>query len=240
TLVWQHNDCWPVASWAGRDYYGRWKAQQYYSKAAYDDILVSPVVINDTLSVNIVTDRRTPAKGKFTLTAMTLDGTPVFTREFDFTAKPLTSTQVFADKVGNVLDGRNRGDVIFYTTFETDGKTYDNVGFSTKQKYMNYAAPDYKVDFAKADGGYDVTIGSDTFARGVFLSLDGIDNFFSDNYFNIMPGQSRTIRVTTPLSEKDFRNQLKVMSMGDVHAMTDLTATGGMKRDANFKPLGGN
>ena len=76
TLVWQHNDCWPVASWAGRDWYGRWKAQQYYSKAAYDDILVSPVVMGDTLTVNIVTDRRTPARGTFTLTAMTLDMPP--------------------------------------------------------------------------------------------------------------------------------------------------------------------
>lgn len=147
---------------------------------------------------------------------------------------------MFADKVGNLLDGRKRGDVIFYTTFETGGKTYDNVGFSTKQKFMNYAAPDYKVNIAKADGGYDMTIGSDTFARGVFLSLEGIDNFFSDNYFNILPGKSRTIHVTTPLSEKDFRNQLKVVSMGDVHAMTDLTTSGGMERDADFKPLGGN
>ena len=241
TLVWQHNDCWPVASWAGRDYYGRWKAQQYYSKAAYDDILVSPVVINDTLSVSIVTDRRTPAKGKFTLTAMTLKGEPVFTRSFDYTAKPLTSGMVFADKVGNLIEGYNSGDIIFHTTFALPERTYENVGFSTKQKYMNYTAPEYDVNIAKADGGYDVTIGSDVFARGVFLSLDGIDNFFSDNYFNIMPGKSRTIRVTTPLPEADFRNQLKLVSMGDVHACTEAPSDGkGMTRNAAFKPLGGN
>ncbi|MDE6076218.1 MAG: hypothetical protein K2G29_00670, partial [Muribaculaceae bacterium] len=60
-------------------------------------------------------------------------------------------------------------------------------------------------------------------------------------YFNIMPGEKRTIHVTTPLAEKDFRNQLKLISMGDVHSRTDLTTGGpGMKRDANFKPLGGN
>lgn len=240
TLVWQHNDCWPVASWAGRDYYGRWKAQQYYSKAAYDDILVSPVVINDTLSVNVVTDRRTPAKGKFTLTAMSLDGTPFLTQTFDFTANPLTSTQVFAEKVGNLLKGKNRGDVIFYTSFETDGKIYDNVGFSTKQKFMNYSAPQYQIDIAKADKGYDVIVGTDVFARGVFLSLDGIDNFFSDNYFNILPGKSKTIHVTSSLPEQDFRNQLKIISMGDIHDMASITSTDGMKRDANFKPLGGN
>ena len=240
TLVWQHNDCWPVASWAGRDYYGRWKAQQYYSKAAYDDILVSPVVINDTLTVNIVTDRRTPAKGKFTITAMTLDGKPFMTKSFDYTAKPLTSTEVFSSKVADLLDGRNRGDVIFYTTFTTGDRTYDNVGFSTKQKHMNYTAPDYTLDVAKADDGFDVTIGSDVFARGVFLSLDGIDNFFSDNYFNIMPGSKRTIHVTTPLNEQDFRNQLKLISMGDIHARTEAADSKGMTRDANFKPLGGN
>lgn len=241
TLVWQHNDCWPVASWAGRDYYGRWKAQQYFSKAAYDDILVSPVVMGDSINVNIVTDRRTPAKGKFTITAMTLDGKPLFSKEFDFTAKPLTSTKVFGERVADLIQGRNRGDVIFHTTFSTPEKEYDNVAFSTKQKHMNYSAPDYKLDVVKNGDGYDLTIGSDVFARGVFLSLDGIDNFFSDNYFNIMPGKSRTIHVTTPLSEKDFRNQLKLISMGDVHSRTELTSNSkGMKRDANFKPLGGS
>ena len=31
-VVWQLNDCWPVASWASIDYYGRWKALHYYEK----------------------------------------------------------------------------------------------------------------------------------------------------------------------------------------------------------------
>lgn len=240
TLVWQHNDCWPVASWAGRDYYGRWKAQQYYSRQAYDDILVSPVVIGDTLSVNIVSDRRDKARGRFTLTAMTLDGTPVFTKEMPFTADPLTSSLVFSSKVSDILDGRNRGDVIFHTVFATGDRTYDNVGFSTKQKYMSYTAPSYDLRIVPSYGGYDVTVGSDVFARGVFLSLEGIDNFFSDNYFNIMPGGSRTIHVTTPLDEDTFRSQLKIVSMGDVHSRTPLhDVEQDMKRGSEYVPIGG-
>lgn len=239
TLVWQHNDCWPVASWAGRDYYGRWKAQQYYSKAAYDDILVSPVVINDTITVNIVTDRRTPTEGTFTLTAMTLDGNPIFTKSFGYTASPLTSQCVFTDHVANLLEGRDRGDIIFHAAFQTADRTYENVGFSTKQKFMNYTSPEYALEIVPADGGYDVTIGSDVFARGVFLSLDGIDNFFSDNYFNILPGQKRTIHVATPLSEADFRSQLKIISMGDVHKAVPLNKdTRVMESESDFKPLG--
>ncbi|MDE5881472.1 MAG: glycoside hydrolase family 2 protein, partial [Muribaculaceae bacterium] len=41
SLFWQHNDCWPVASWSSRDYYGNWKAQHYYARKAFDDILLS-------------------------------------------------------------------------------------------------------------------------------------------------------------------------------------------------------
>lgn len=58
---------------------------------------------------------------------------------------------------------------------------------------MNYTVPQLSVDVALAEGGYDVTLESDVFARAVFLSLDGIDNFFSDNYFDILPGGKRTI-----------------------------------------------
>src|SRR5438270_13792221 len=41
SLYWQLNDCWPVASWASIDYYGHWKALQYYSRRFYNDLLAS-------------------------------------------------------------------------------------------------------------------------------------------------------------------------------------------------------
>lgn len=241
TLVWQHNDCWPVASWAGRDYYGRWKAQQYYSRQAYDDILVSPVVMNDTLTVNIVNDRRKSVKGKFTLTAMTLDGTPVLTKSFNVNAPALDSKQVFSSPVMDMLAGHKRDDIIFVTTFNAGDREYSNVGYPTKQKFMNYTSPEYTVNITPSGDGYDVTLGSDRYARAVFLSLDGINNFFSDNYFDILPGKSRTIHVTTPLDEPTFRKQLKLISMGDVHDRTPLNGSATpMRPDKAYKPLGGN
>ena len=246
TLVWQHNDCWPVASWAGRDYYGRWKAQQYFSRQAFDDILVSPVVMGDTLTVHIVTDRRNQAKGTFTLTAMTLRGEKIATTTLPYTAAPLTSHCVFADNVYNLLGGHTRNDVIFvttYTTKEASPRTYSNIGYANKQKYIDYPLPQFDIDVVPDTDGYNISITSDTFARGVFLSLEGIDNFFSDNYFDILPGDTRTIHVRTPLSEVDFRSQLSLISMGHVHATTPLAATsssGMQAKPATFRPLGGN
>lgn len=41
TLFWQVNDCWPVASWASIDSFGRWKGLQYGAKRFYEPVLVS-------------------------------------------------------------------------------------------------------------------------------------------------------------------------------------------------------
>lgn len=217
TLVWQHNDCWPVASWAGRDYYGRWKAQQYYSRYAYDDILISPVIMDDTCTVNVVTDRRTAARGTVNITVMKLDGTRIMEWKTNYTAQPLTSKLIFKDKLSHMLHGENGSNVIISTTFTTGGKTYSNIAYANKQKFMNFTAPKLTTSIKAAEDGYEVTVATDKFSRGVFLSLEGIDNFFSDNYFDILPNGSRTIHVTTPLAMDEFKRQLAITTLGDVY-----------------------
>lgn len=40
-VVWQLNDCWPVASWSSVDYYGRWKALHYFEKRFFAPVMIS-------------------------------------------------------------------------------------------------------------------------------------------------------------------------------------------------------
>ena len=96
------------------------------------------------------------------------------------------------------------------------GKKYTNNYFLAKQKDMRYAAARINKDFVPTEGGYEVTLSCDVFARGVFLSLQGnIDNFISDNYMDILPGETVTVKVTTELPSLQFAERLQVVSFSD-------------------------
>ena len=40
TLVWQLNDCWPVASWSSIDNHGKWKLLHHKLKDAFQPVLL--------------------------------------------------------------------------------------------------------------------------------------------------------------------------------------------------------
>ena len=74
SLYWQHNDCWPVASWSSRDWYGVWKAQHYFARYAFADILISPILDGGRLDIYAVSDLLTPEKGTLCVRAVRLTG----------------------------------------------------------------------------------------------------------------------------------------------------------------------
>jgi len=219
SLFWQHDDCWPVASWASRDYYGRWKAQHYFAKKAYNDILVSPIANDNQLDIYIVSDRLKPVKGKLQIRIMDLKGNIVFTQEKMTTLPANTSKVQFSDNIDRLLNGKQRNEVVVNARFIESGKTevISNNYFLTRYKNINFPKAAIAMQTAAVSDGFDVTVESDVFARGVFLSVNGIDNFFSDNYFDLLPGEPVTIHVTCSLSKAEFDKQLKSISISDAY-----------------------
>ncbi len=259
-IVWQLNDCWPVASWSSRDYYGRWKALHYVTRKAYDDILVSPRVttpaiplasegrvgtpasnqvaalpdydkghnthiaetvadgspIGKVLELKLVNDRRSAARGSMRIQTLTLDGRKVYEQKRTLTLPKNSATDAVTLPIADILGGQQPEDVVFYITFDTGGKSYYNIAYPVRQKQMHYSPAHITRTVIPAADGYDITLSTDIFARAVFLKVKGIDHFFSDNYFDLLPGQSRTIHVRTSKPQQQFEQELEITSLGDV------------------------
>lgn len=211
TLFWQINDCWPVASWSSIDYYGRWKAAQYMARKAYDDILVSPIEQEGRLAVYIVNDRQQPVDGSLVVSLMDMRGRVLRQEKKTLTVEANVSADVWSKPVEEFLGSQEKSKVIVHAVFQAD-RTYDNNYVLLKQKEMQYPDAHISSEVAPVKGGMKVTLWSDAFARAVCLGIPGIDNFFSDNYFDLIPGERKTVVVTTSLSLDDFKRQLQVTS----------------------------
>ncbi len=115
------------------------------------------------------------------------------------------------------MNGAAPEDVVIQATFTAAGKTYRNNYFLVQQKMMNYPKTTLHCKIARIGTGYDVTVRSDNFARGVYLSVEGETVHFSDNFFDLMPGETRTVRVASKLNAKELARRLKSMSLADTY-----------------------
>lgn len=216
TLFWQHNDCWPVASWASRDYYGRWKAQHYYVRKAYDDILISPVVEGDDLKVYAVSDRLENTSGRLQLQVCQFDGTVVRHWDKSVGISGNDSRVCFSAPLAKLLEGTDRGTVYVRVDYtDKSGRVYHNNYCLGKQKDMDYPKVDLQTEVCPIEGGYEVTVSADKFARAVCLSVADNESVYSDNYFDVQPKSSVQVQVKTRLSAEAFNGSLRLTCLNN-------------------------
>ncbi len=216
TLFWQHNDCWPVASWASRDYYGRWKAQHYYVRKAYDDILISPVVEGDDLKVYAVSDRLENTSGRLQFQVCQFDGTVVHHWDKSVGISGNDSRVCFSAPLAKLLEGADRGTVYVRVDYtDKSGRVYHNNYCLGKQKDMDYPKVDLQTKVRSIEGGYEVTVSADKFARAVCLSVADNESVYSDNYFDVQPKSSVQVQVRTRLSAEAFNSSLRLTCLNN-------------------------
>lgn len=218
TLFWQHNDCWPVASWASRDYYGRWKAQHYFARKAYRDVLVSPIKGDDgKLNIYVVSDRLSACQGMLNVTISKLNGEEVsaFKKKVKIAAN--SSENVLTINLPEALKDTPESEVFVHAAFTTDnGKSiYTNNYFLVKQKDVDYPRTEISKAIQPIEGGYELTLSSPNFVRAVFIATGDAESTFSDNYFDILPHATVKVKVFTTLPQDSFEKQLKVISLSD-------------------------
>ena len=218
SIFWQLNDCWPVASWSSIDYYGRWKALQYYARRFYNDVLVSPHQENGGVNVYVVSDRTAPLSGDLRLRVMTFDGQVLIDKHQPVEVTPLSSKIYLQLPMEDALTAKNidRTKVFVATDLTSGGNVVSsNIIYLSPTVEIHLPPAPLKTELTKGADGYKLRVTAPVLARDVFVSLGELDADYSDNYFDLLPGQSAEITIKTNAGEDDVRKSLKVISLVD-------------------------
>jgi beta-mannosidase len=204
TLIWQLNDCWPVASWASLDFYGRWKALHYAARRFYAPLLLSVEDNGAKMGVHLTSDLLEPVDVRVRWRLETLAGELVKSGEKAIRAAALQDTLVgvydFSADVseGDALTAAARRMVLICEfTSEKPALSGRQVTFFVPNKHLELQEPTLQTSLSEKDGLLTIGVRASSLARFVELSFEGADVVFSDNYFDVPA--SRTVNVTAPL-----------------------------------------
>ncbi|WP_461597488.1 beta-mannosidase [Winogradskyella sp.] len=190
TLYWQLNDCWPAISWSSIDYFGNWKALHYKAKRSFEDVLVSSKVENNILKTWVVNDDLNDATGKLDLKLMDFSGEMIWNNEQQISVDPLSSEIKF--QLDLKILNFNRNETVLVSTFN-DKTSYF---YFVKPKDLKLRQDEIEKKIVKTDNGFLIEVSSKTLQKDVFLFSD-TKGHFSDNFFDLLPNQSKIIQFNT-------------------------------------------
>lgn len=209
SLFWQLNDSWPVVSWSSIDYYGNWKAMQYQSQRAFAPVLINAIKEGDDLCVYLISDELQDRDDvRLTVELMDFDGKShgKWTHSGKLSAN--TSMLFLKKRVDEFLSKQDAATSFLRFTLKAKN------GASLADEVFYFAYPkDQKLPEARIETSVkrrgeaiEMTLKADKLARDIFIEVPVQGVRFSDNFFDLLPGQRKKITITSPegYSLKDF------------------------------------
>jgi beta-mannosidase len=225
-IYWQLNDCWPVASWSSLDYYGRWKALQYYAKRFYAPLLVSPHVEDGKLAVYVVSDKIAPTNAHLRLRIMDLEGKVLRQEQQDLSIPAGSSKPYIEIPLSEFVNanGTDAATIFGVADLQVNGKQVSsNIVYFVPTKLVQLPKANIAADLTQQGNAYVLRLSSPALARSVYVSFGELDAKFSDNYVDLLPGEPVEIQFTSPATLDQLKANMKVMSLADAFAPASST-----------------
>jgi beta-mannosidase len=220
-LYWQLNDCWPVASWAGIDYYGRWKAMHYASRRFYAPLLLSVEDETEQMRIFVTNDTVEPWQGQVRWSIETLRGEQLQAGAQTVEVAPLATLHVHTlEQAGLLSDEQRREAVLICELDQSDDQTQRALTLFAPSKHLALADPQIGVEVQSSAAQLTIRLQGRMLARFVELTIEGADVVFSDNYFDLPAGRSVSVTCPVPAgwSAQQAEQALRVRSLFDSYA----------------------
>ncbi|MBN3524905.1 beta-mannosidase [Paenibacillus apiarius] len=210
-LFWQLNDCWPGTSWSVIDYYGLPKAAYHYARKFFAPVLLTADHdAGQDLRLWVLNDRLDVYKDKVLLTVYKLDGTVLCKREFDVSVEPNSKMQAAVLSEAELTNGAAAADVVCVLS-SGNGVTEDNFVYLRDYKDMRFDETKLQVEVDEAAAV--MRVAADRAARMVKIELDEEWLVFSDNFFDLLPGQVKEIRISQSEGKRIPWDTLRVSAL---------------------------
>jgi beta-mannosidase len=216
SLYWQLNDCWPVASWSSMDYYRRWKAVQYTAREAYKNSIITSVEEDGKIRIYGISDLLRTQKGLLKLKIIDFEGKTLWEKDIRTQLPANNSAVLFETDTNAVFKLIDKTKCLLVASFEAGRKMIDeDYHYFAKVKDLKLQEPGINFDIREAQDMYIITIYAEKLCKNLFLTSSNSEVQFSDNFMDILPGQSLTVICPKSIGLDEFKPGLKYITVYD-------------------------
>lgn len=235
SLYWQLNDCWPVASWASLDYYGRWKALHYFAKRFYQPLFASVRENVENVEFWVTNDLKKSCEIELNWKIMNSEGEIQANGVNISSLLPCASLMVHLVDVSLINSDKSslQNYIIFYKLYSNDkGKILVHQGFRLFEapKFFKLQDPKISSTFGDIVGEendqiqFRLKLQAKNIALYVNIDSDLVDFIASDNFFSMEPNDVRDIDIEImnyldlgkKYSKQEIKNSFKIQSLYDL------------------------
>lgn len=188
-LLWMYNDCWPSNSWSVVDYYGNPKAGWYALKNSCEPVTGTIHKEDDEYVLTVMNDKLDKVQGTVKVSLWDVHKQEAeLEKEISYSVG--ANGNVVVDKLDWILSDENQVLVLDVMT-ETGERCYRTVYFPKRICDLHLEVNQDKVSIVKQDAD-TITLYAMQYVH--MVDLDG-DYVFEDNFFTMLPGETRTISM---------------------------------------------
>lgn len=214
SLYYQFNESYPGSGYSATDFENRKKAAYFFAKTAFKPIMVSAIESKGKIKVYIVSDQLREINATLKIQFYTIEGDIITDKRMEVTVYPNTSHLYFTIDRKLVLKGLDSTTVYLKTSIEKEGEVIsNNILYFAPVKNIPFEEPEISFQTQRAGKYFWLTVKSFRLAKNIFLDTKGTECSFSDNFFDLLPGESKIILVKPVKEIPDFGRILKIQTI---------------------------
>lgn len=225
SLYWQINDVWPVASWSGMDYYQRWKAMHYFIKKAFEQTITAALVKDGRVKISVISDEVAERRGELRLRLINFQGETLWKKDTLVQMPQNTALSALDIPLAELCDSNSAKKVVLVVDLYSPDQQliFRNPVYLVPAKSLELPiGVGLEKQVLPIQGGFRVRLRANQLVKNVFLDFgDEVEGFFTDNYFDLLPGESVEVIFKPKKSGVGLlESDLKVLSLEQTLGVT--------------------
>ena len=195
SLYWQLNDCWPVASWSSIDYFGKWKALHYYTKKAFQPVLISFFKSDSEIELHIISDLLESKDVDLNLKVLSFSGKVLYETNKNYSLQQNSTMKVESLSIDWLNKNFDPNSSLLVASLFSQGiEISNNNYYLSKFKDIKLTKPLIEYEINELINTFEVSLKSKNLVKNVFVDIASTQNL-SDNYFDMIPDREYKISI---------------------------------------------